>query len=600
MRLHLRPVLLCAALLLSSALVPSNAGPASAATDVPPDTVPVTEVPGTPRSVHVSEGGTVESGNLAPESLQQQSVAGLARRGDIKITLVTVQLADTTASQVNSISIEAAKSSVTATSNYWKAMSNNRLSMSVESVRAGFRSSATSGQTYFDISATVAREIGWVNRPYTALVVFVPTASLWGGALGFGASSGDAGGRILMPMPSKFSNNVMAHEFGHVLGLMHADSLQCGSGISDVGPNGSGGFADPSCSLREYGDTTDIMGAAQYAMPALSSSFWDRWGYGRGDEVLDLGIASGSTRHTLKAWAGTEAQRAVKFTDPKSGETYYIELRLPVGYDASTAVNGNRGVKILQSGGSSAASSVVLMPSTKPFTGYYAANHTWQAGQTFTTHAGTKVTVDYINDSSAGVTINTGLPFNDIGDSGFQSDIKWMHERGLSTGWADGTYRPYESMTREAMAAFMYRFAGSPAYSPPSQSPFSDVPPGHPFYKHISWMDATELATGWADGSYRPGESISREAMAAFLNRYAGKHCNVAAAGAAAPAVSPFKDMTPSSAFYKEISWMNVAGISTGWADGTYRPAGDVTREAMAAFIHRSDSYLAAHGGCRP
>lgn len=591
---------MCAALLVSAALVPTAvAGPAFAAIDTPPDTAPVTEVPGTPHSVHVQDPGSATE-LLRPESFQQQSAAGLARSGDIKITLVTVQLSDTSTAQVDSISLDAARNSVTATSNYWKAMTNNRLSMSVESVRTGFKSTATSGQSYFTISATVAKEIGWVNRPYAALVVFVPTATLSGGALGFGASSGDAGGRILMPMPSKFSNNVMAHEFGHVLGLMHADSLQCGSGISDVAPGTSSGFADPTCTIREYGDTTDIMGAAQYAMPTLSSSFWDAGGYGRGDEVLDLGIAAGSKRYTLKPWGGTEPQRAVKFTDPKSGETYYLELRVPVGYDTTTAVNGNRGVKIVQAGGSSAAGSLILMPSTLPFSGYYAANHSWQAGQTFRTHAGTKVTVDYVNDASAGITINTGLPFTDITNSGFQADIKWMYDRQLSTGWSDGTYRPYEPISREAMAAFMYRFAGNPAYEKPAESPFPDVPPSHPYYLHIAWMNATGLSTGWEDGTYRPYDSVSREAMAAFLNRYIGKYCNVASADTAAPAVSPFRDMTPASGFYKEISWMKLSKISTGWDDGTYRPASEVTREAMAAFIHRSDSYLAAAGGCRP
>jgi hypothetical protein len=111
-------------------------------------------------------------------------------------------------------------------------------------------------------------------------------------------------------------------------------------------------------------------------------------------------------------------------------------------------------------------------------------------------------------------------------------------------------------------------------------------------------MNATGLSTGWADGTYRPYESITREAMSAFLNRYSGKLCHIAAADVAGPSVSPFLDMTPASGFYREISWMKTAGISTGWADGTYRPADPVTREQMAAFIYRMDSYHAANGGC--
>ncbi|MGX9900417.1 hypothetical protein ACW0JT_11850 [Arthrobacter sp. SA17] len=57
-----------------------------------------------------------------------------------------------------------------------------------------------------------------------------------------------------------------------------------------------------------------------------------------------------SKSYTLTAWAGTAPNRAVKFTDALSGEVYFLELRLPVGNDAATAVNGNRGVKIVQNG----------------------------------------------------------------------------------------------------------------------------------------------------------------------------------------------------------------------------------------------------------
>ena len=63
-----------------------------------------------------------------------------------------------------------------------------------------------------------------------------------------------------------------------------------------------------------------------------------------------------------------------------------------------------------------------------------------------------------------------------------------MAARGITTGYPDGTYRPLESVERGAMAAFFYRFAGSPAYSAPVASPFSDVSAGSQFYREISWL----------------------------------------------------------------------------------------------------------------
>jgi soluble lytic murein transglycosylase-like protein len=189
--------------------------------------------------------------------------------------------------------------------------------------------------------------------------------------------------------------------------------------------------------------------------------------------------------------------------------------------------------------------------------------------------------------------------FTDTAGSGFRGEIHWMYQTGLSNGWGDGTYRPLESISREAMAAFMYRVAGSPQFVPPSVSPFTDVPVSHPFYREIAWLKHAGLTTGWGDGSFHPSEPISREAMAAFLYRYSGQYCrSAAAAGYAAPAASPFRDVPADSGFYKEVSWAKHSGISSGWSDGTYHPDEAISREAMAAFIKRTYEYLGVRGGC--
>src|SRR5665811_2575311 len=82
------------------------------------------------------------------------------------------------------------------------------------------------------------------------------------------------------------------------------------------------------------------------------------------------------------------------------------------------------------------------------------------------------------------------------------------------------------AVRREAMAAFLYRFAGSPAFTPPATSPFVDVATSASFYKEIAWLSAQGISTGtdMGDGTFqfRPAESVSREAMAAFLYRFKG------------------------------------------------------------------------------
>ncbi|MCZ2402845.1 S8 family serine peptidase [Paenarthrobacter sp. Z7-10] len=198
-------------------------------------------------------------------------------------------------------------------------------------------------------------------------------------------------------------------------------------------------------------------------------------------------------------------------------------------------------------------------------------------------------------------TENGKLRFSDVPGTKFEADINWMADNGLTTGYPDGTYRPYGTMNRDAMAAFLYRLAGSPAYSAPAKSPFTDINPNTQYYKEMSWMSSMKLSMGYDDGSYRPLSAVNRDAMAAFLKRFAGDYCMIPAAkDYEAPATSEFKDVATNNEFYKEISWMGDTKISTGYPDGSYHPLEANTREAMAAFIHRLDTYEGANGGCHP
>jgi hypothetical protein len=70
------------------------------------------------------------------------------------------------------------------------------------------------------------------------------------------------------------------------------------------------------------------------------------------------------------------------------------------------------------------------------------------------------------------------------------------------------------------MAAFLYRFDGSPNISL-APSVFSDVPAGSQFAAEISWLAAERITTGYPDGSFGAHREVNRDAMAAFMTRYA-------------------------------------------------------------------------------
>jgi hypothetical protein len=191
---------------------------------------------------------------------------------------------------------------------------------------------------------------------------------------------------------------------------------------------------------------------------------------------------------------------------------------------------------------------------------------------------GYRAGLDRDGDGVACESGGSSSPFTDVPITHrFHNEIEWMKSAGLTTGYADGSYRPSDGLSREAMAAFLYRQAGSPA--PGTAPAFTDVPPSHKFYRAITWMRSSGLTTGYADGSYRPSDGLSREAMAAFLYRQAGSPT---------PGTAPaFTDVPPSHKFYRAITWMRSSGLTTGYADGSYRPSDGLSREAMAAFLYR-------------
>ena len=174
----------------------------------------------------------------------------------------------------------------------------------------------------------------------------------------------------------------------------------------------------------------------------------------------------------------------------------------------------------------------------------------------------------------------------------FAMPIEWLGVNGISRGtlMPDGRvlYEPTGTVRREAMAAFLYRAAGSPAFTPPAVSPFRDVPVGAPFYTEITWLAARGISTGTAgddEALFRPAEPVTREVMAVFLYRFHGSR------ELTVPEPYPFSDLTAADRWATEIAWLPTAGISTGTDVGggrkEFRPDEPVSREAMAAFLYR-------------
>jgi aldose sugar dehydrogenase len=115
--------------------------------------------------------------------------------------------------------------------------------------------------------------------------------------------------------------------------------------------------------------------------------------------------------------------------------------------------------------------------------------------------------------------------FSDVATThAFYEPIQWLADNEIADGFADGTFRPTGLVTRQAVASMLYRYAGSPNLTTPTaagtgRATFSDVPPDHPFHDAIEWLAAQGYVTGFGDGTFRPGDEVTRQAAVAVLYR---------------------------------------------------------------------------------
>ena len=111
----------------------------------------------------------------------------------------------------------------------------------------------------------------------------------------------------------------------------------------------------------------------------------------------------------------------------------------------------------------------------------------------------------------------------------FFEPIQWMAQTGLSTGSPNPAggkplFNPTTTVSRQAMAAFLWRDAGEPTAAL-TEPVFAAIAADHPFYDAIQWMADSGLSLGvpgptGTEPAFQPGTPVSRQTMAAFLHRY--------------------------------------------------------------------------------
>lgn len=202
-----------------------------------------------------------------------------------------------------------------------------------------------------------------------------------------------------------------------------------------------------------------------------------------------------------------------------------------------------------------------------------------------------KMTPDVLADEGYGHRgwLLNGKPVSDVSALQVSGDITLvaryitLSDYAFVSGYEDGTVRPQNSVTR---GEFIRMLIGATTNYDPSKgeyaNPFPDVEDDKYYRDYVAYAYFYRITTGYADGTFRPEEPITRAEAAGMI----------AKAMSIEPVenVKVFTDLSAESWYTKFAEALGRAGILSGYEDGTFRPDNKLTRaEAMTMLVKISD-----------
>ena len=176
------------------------------------------------------------------------------------------------------------------------------------------------------------------------------------------------------------------------------------------------------------------------------------------------------------------------------------------------------------------------------------------------------------------------LPFADVTETDwFYDSVAYVYFNGLMNGTSDTTFSPNGTTTRGMIVTILYRLAGSPEAA--AWSPFQDVDPAQYYAEPIAWAAWNGIVNGKTATSFGPDDPITREQMAAILYRYAS--CQKMDVSERGDLTRFSDQGTISDYARVPLSWANGAGLITGKGEGILDPQGPAVRAQVAAIFQR-------------
>lgn len=191
-----------------------------------------------------------------------------------------------------------------------------------------------------------------------------------------------------------------------------------------------------------------------------------------------------------------------------------LNTNLSMGTSSKTAVTFNDETSILTSS---------ITVNNSEYTKVVDAMNAWVAAQTDGIYYSTWSQDDsypYLTDTVIGSvkSMNPGT-FDDVDpEDWYYDEVKYVYDNGLMSGVTEKEFYPEYATSRAMVVTILYRQEGEPAVGNKS---FSDIQPGQWYSTAIAWGAENGIVAGFTDGTFGPDQPITREQMAAIIYRYA-------------------------------------------------------------------------------
>ena len=166
----------------------------------------------------------------------------------------------------------------------------------------------------------------------------------------------------------------------------------------------------------------------------------------------------------------------------------------------------------------------------------------------------------------------------------FYDAVTDLTNKGYINGVSDNLFAPNQNLSRGMLVTILFRLDGEKAVT--STGAFRDVPSGSWYAKAVDWAAANGIVYGYHNGNFGPNDLVTRQQLAAILWRYAKyKDLNVSTNGAVLP---DFPDRGQIADWAAEaITWAYSRGIINGRKGGALDPNGSATRAEAAVMLYR-------------